>query len=179
MTAITAALLIFVLRIADVSLGTIRVLYTVRGMRLTAAGLGAIEASVFIFALTTVFKNLHNPLNMVGYALGFACGTALGITLERWIGSGFILARVISREHAAELTRALRDAGFGVTTVEGNGLDGKVEVLFIVARRKRGDLAIRIVREIAPKSFISIDPVSPSMGGYLPMGGTAASAVRK
>lgn len=179
MTAITAALLIFFLRITDVSIGTIRVLYTVRGMRWTAAGLGAVEAGVFIFALTTVFKNLHNPLNMVGYAMGFACGTALGITLERWIGSGFILARVITREHLVTLTKALRDAGFGVTTVEGSGLDGKVQVLFIVARRKRGDLAVQIVRDIAPKSFISIDPVSPAMGGYLAMGGVAPAAVRK
>jgi uncharacterized protein YebE (UPF0316 family) len=177
MAGLSGAILIFLLRITDVSLGTLRVLYTVRGQRLTAASLGALEAGVFIFAITTVFKHLDNPLNMVGYALGFSCGTALGMTLERWIASGYVLARVISREKSAELLGAMRAASFGVTAIDGAGMAGKVLVLFIVARRKRSGAMLQLVREIDPKAFISIDPVSPAMGGYLPI--TGAAAVRK
>src|SRR3954471_20797402 len=120
MEALAGALLVFVLRVTDVSIGTLRMLYSVRGRRLAAAGLGLIESGVFIFAISRVFRDLNtHPWNMVGYATGFAAGTALGITLEKWIGSGWVLARIISRERSQVLLAALRDAGFGVTAVAG------------------------------------------------------------
>ena len=101
MDLLAGALLVFVLRIGDVSIGTLRMLYSVRGRRLPAASLGLVESGLFVFAISRVFRDLsHNPWNMAGYACGFAAGTALGITLERWIGSGWILARVISRERS-------------------------------------------------------------------------------
>lgn len=88
MEQVAIACLILVLRVLDVSIGTLRVLYTVRGRLATAAILGLVEAGVFIFAISRVFKHVDGPLAMAGYACGFATGTALGIRLERWIASG-------------------------------------------------------------------------------------------
>src|SRR4051794_23906002 len=160
MEPFAGALLVFLLRVIDVSIGTVRMLYAVRGLRLPAAGLGLIESGVFIFAISRVFQDLGtHPWNMVGYAAGFAAGNAAGITLERWIGSGWALARIISRDRSAALLAALRDAGFGVTAVQGEGKEGGVLVLFVVTRRRQGEAMLQLVRETDPDAFITTDSV--------------------
>lgn len=168
MEAILGALIIFVLRICDVSIGTMRVMFTVRGARWFAAGLGFVEAAIWLLAVRQVFDQLGNWWNVVGYAGGFAMGTFVGITIERWIGTGWVLLRVISVDKAVDLRARLRDANFGVTSVTGEGRSGRNEVLFVVARRRRGGEALRLINETDEKAFVTIDPVTPASGGYLP-----------
>jgi len=173
------ALLVFSLRLIDVSVGTLRVLFTVRGQALRAAGLGAIEAGVFIFAISRVFKYVDSPLAMAGYALGFAAGTALGITLEKWIAVGLLLVRVISRDMVEQLDQSLRAAGFGVTRFTGEGREGPVAMLFIVTQRKRGDELLGVVRTVDADAFVTVESVNVAVGGYIPMSLTAPTSVRK
>lgn len=171
-------LLIFCLRICDVSIGTVRVIYTIRGNRIASASLGFIESFVWIFAISRAMAYVNNPINMVAWAGGFAAGTVLGITLERWIATGHILMRVISVDKSGSLRDALRACGVGVTAVPGEGRGGAVHVLFAVAPRKLGKAMIKTVQTVDPDAFITIDPVSQAIGGYLP-GVVEASAVRK
>ena len=172
------ALLIFSLRICDVSIGTVRVIFTIRGNRPVSAALGFLESAVWIFAISRAMKYVDNPLSMVAWAAGFAAGTVLGITLERWIATGFVIMRVISLEHAVKLRDALRGHGIGVTSVKGEGRGGALLVLFAVAPRRRGNEMISVVQGIDPEAFITMDPVSQAIGGYLP-GVVEASAIRK
>lgn len=178
MEQIGIALLIFALRICDVSIGTVRVIHTIRGNRIASASLGFIESFVWIFAISRAMAYVNNPLNMVSWAAGFAAGTVLGITLEKWIATGHILMRVISLEKGPLLRDALRGAAVGVTAVPAEGRGGALLVLFCVAPRKRGKDMLKTVRAIDPDAFITIDPVSQAIGGYLP-GVVEASAVRK
>ena len=171
------ALLICMLRIVDVSIGTIRVIYTIRGNKLTAMLLGAAESFIWIFAISRAFKLVDHPLGMVGWALGFAVGTYAGIALEQWIGTGQVLIRVISRNHALRLRELLHNSGFGVTAVQGQGRDGNVLVIFVVTPRKRDRELLEMVQEIDPDAFITVEPVARAIGGYLPQ--PSAAAVRK
>lgn len=176
--SILGALLIFVLRVTDVSLGTLRVLYMVQGRMLVAAALGFLEAGIFIVAISRVFQHIDNPLNMLGYAAGFAVGTATGVTFEGLIASGFILIRIISRERSHQMPPVLRERGFGLTAVRGEGRDGERLVLFLVAPRRRGREALDVVRSIDPEAFVTVESVSRPIGGYLPTA-VAPTAVRK
>jgi uncharacterized protein YebE (UPF0316 family) len=166
---------IFLLRVTDVSIGTVRVIYTIRGRRLLAASIGFVEAMIFILAITTVFRHLDNWANMVGYALGFAAGTALGITLERWIAAGHFLARIISRENSTQITEALRAEKFGVTAVTGEGGDARRSILFVVANRRRSRRFLELIKSVDSSAFVTIDSVTRAMGGYLPHAAPAAS----
>ena len=166
--AILTALLIFALRIVDVSIGTIRVIYTIRGQKLVSTCLGAVESAIWIFAITRAFKHVDSPISMAGWALGFATGTFVGIALDQWIGSGSILMRVISRNHAIRLRELLHAEGFGVTALQGQGRDGNVLVIFVVAPRKRTRELLRLVQSIDPDAFITVEPVAKAIGGYLP-----------
>ena len=172
------ALVIFCLRICDVSIGTVRVIYTIRGNRVASASLGFLESLVWIIAISRAFAYVNHPLSMLGWAGGFAAGTVLGITLEKWIASGHILMRAISVEKAPALRDALRNAAIGVTAVPAEGRAGALLVLFAVAPRKRGKEMMNIVQAVDPDAFITIEPVSHAIGGYLP-GVVEASAVRK
>jgi uncharacterized protein YebE (UPF0316 family) len=173
----SAALLVFFLRILDVPVGTLRVMYMVRGDRAKAVPLAFVESFVWLVAISRVMKNIDSPFSMVAFAAGFAAGTLVGMTLERWIASGFILARVISDVGKEKLAGELRAAGFGVTLLTGEGREGEQEILFIVTLRRRGEELLDLIRRVDDGAFVTIDPVQKAMGGYLPM--SAAADVKK
>jgi uncharacterized protein YebE (UPF0316 family) len=176
-----SALLICALRITDVSIGTLRVLYVVRGQRLKAVLLGLVESGVFILAISRVMAGLTGKpdIRMLGYALGFAAGTYVGMTIERWIGTGWVLVRAISREHGPALLERLRDHQFGVTVLKGEGREGEILVFFIVAPRKRGDELLELIKATDADAFVTVDSVNHAIGGYIPHVATPATSVRK
>ena len=169
MEVFLGALLIFCLRIVDVSIGTVRTMFTVRGYRVVAGLLGIIESGVFIFAISRVLGEAgRDPIKMIGYACGFAAGVVLGITIEKWIGSGTVLIRCISPRHSVRLRANLLNEGFGVTSVVGEGRDGEVMILFIVAPRRKGNAAIGVIQAVDSDAFITVEPVSRAIGGHMP-----------
>src|SRR5688500_4438077 len=176
MNELLIALLIFLMRIADVSLGTIRTIYTIRGHRGVAMCLGILESGIWILAISKAMALMqHNPWAMLGWAFGFGAGSFVGITVEQWLAAGHILVRVISVEKACELRDALLCDDVGVTRLPGEGRNGEVNVLFVVAPRRRGDELIEKVQSIDPNAFITIDPINKAIGGYMPLSAPAAS----
>jgi len=175
------ALMIFCLRIADVSIGTIRVIYTVRGNRLVSFCLGILESGIWIFAISRcmVYINRGDPWAIVGWSIGFGAGTASGITLDKWLARGSVLIRVITQHAQAHpLRTAIMANGFGVTALRGEAREGEIRLLFVMAPRKRAKELLAIVQKVDPHAFITVDPVSEAIGGYVPVA-TEASAVRK
>lgn len=179
LAALPGALMIFSLRIIDVSLGTIRVIYMVRGRRFIAAALGLIESLVFIFAVSRIVAGNPETVKMIGYACGFATGTLLGMTIERFIDSSSIIIRLIPKHRTSELLTTLRDRGYGVTSVRGEGRNGELTILFIVAPRKRAPRLLELIREHDPSAFITIDPVHKAYGGFIPSVAAAPPTLRK
>ena len=177
------ALLIFGLRICDVSLGTLRSVYVVRGIRRVAVPLAFFESFIWIVAISRIMGQITagNVPNMIAYSAGFATGTLMGITVEQWIASGWILVRVITKSDA--LPPAIRGRDFGVTEVQGEGRYGEQSILFIVAPRRRGHELLQLVRETDTHAFVTVDAVNTAMGGYLPsasrLAAGNATAVRK
>ncbi|PIQ82255.1 MAG: hypothetical protein COV76_04585 [Candidatus Omnitrophica bacterium CG11_big_fil_rev_8_21_14_0_20_64_10] len=165
---ILGAAAIFLLRVTDVSIGTLRLLTMMQGRRLVTAFLGFLESGLFITAVVWIFQTLDHWWNILAYAGGFACGTALGMTLEGWIASGTLLIRVISREKTPELAAALRKRDFGVTLVEGKGQQSAVAILFAVVRRRRGRIFLEVVKKIDSKAFVTVEPIRQAYGGHLP-----------
>ena len=167
--AFAIALGIFCLRICDVSIGTVRTIFTIRGYRLVSFCMGVVESGIWIFAISRVMKYIsggENLLNILGWAFGFATGTVVGITLEKWIGSGTVLVRVISRNHAIRLKEHLHSEKFGVTAVQGQGYGGNVLVIFVVAPRRRENDVLAAIRHVDPDAFITVEPVNQAYGGF-------------
>ncbi|MEA2711986.1 MAG: hypothetical protein QOF78_4587 [Phycisphaerales bacterium] len=179
MNDVFIALLIFLMRIADVSIGTIRTIYTIRGKRGLAMCLGIVESGIWILAISKAMSLMqHNPWAMVGWAFGFGAGSFVGITVEQWLAAGHILMRVISVEKAPALRDALLGEDVGVTRLPGEGRNGEVNVLFVVAPRRRSGELLEKVQAIDPNAFITIDPITTAIGGYMPIP-VPATSIRK
>ena len=115
------ALMIFGLRITDMSLDTLRMLFVVRGRKGIAWVLGFFQSAVFVLAITKVLSDLSNPLTVLGYAAGFATGNVLGMLVEERLAIGHIQLQIVTRKHGAALAKALREGGYGVTEISARG----------------------------------------------------------
>ncbi len=163
---IIGALVIFLLRVADISLDTLRVLFVFRGKKLYVWVFGFVRSFLFVIAITTVLQNLDNPLNMIGYAAGFATGNVLGMFLEERLAVGFIHMTVISPGRGAAIAERLRDAGYAVTEVPARGKDGMVTMLNVNVRRRKVALVEDIVRQADENAFIIAEDIRPVRKGF-------------
>lgn len=167
MTFILGYLLIFFARVSDVTLATIRTLMVVQGRRLQAALIGFFEVSIYVTALSKVVSSLDDPLKLLSYALGFACGNYFGITIENKIALGSLAAQIILKSsNNKELIGVLREKGFGVTVLVGEGLEGPREVLNVVINRKDLENLKKTVYEYDERAFITVNNINPISGGY-------------
>lgn len=150
---------IFVARVVDVSIGTLRTICVVRGMRITAAVLGFFEVSIWVTAISGVLHNLNNGYNVIAYAAGFASGNALGIFIEQKLAMGMQMVRLISRTNSRAIAAGLRLAGYTVTEVKGEGLKGEVSIAFVVAARKETPHVMGLAQQIDPKVISTVEDV--------------------
>lgn len=163
-----SALLIMCLRIFDVSLGTIRTLMTVQGRKYVAGGIGFIEVTIWVIAIRYIMQNLDNLWNILGYSAGFALGTIIGITIEQILGSGYLQLYIFSMNYADAIADELRKNKIGVTLLPGEGGSGGVAILMVLITRKRKKELIKIIDEIDPKAFVSVQTATPYRGYIRP-----------
>jgi len=152
--------LIFLARIVDVSIGTMRVLMTVQGRTKIAFFMGFIEVLIWVFVVSTVLSNIaDNPVIGVFYALGFASGNVVGIIFERTLAIGHINLRVTSHRNCDEIIDHLRDLGFPVTVFKGEGVSGPVSQLYIVCKRRDLSSILKYIDSVQPGVFYVTEPV--------------------
>ncbi len=157
MEAFLGGLLIFCLRLTDVTLGTLRILMTVRGRKPLAALIGFVEVTIFVVAISQVVRNVGNVWNVLGYSGGFAAGTLVGMTIEEHLALGWTVVRVISTDLSKRIADALRQAGYGVTEMSGQGMRGNVEIYEIVVRRADLPKVLQMIDKIDEKAFITVE----------------------
>lgn len=110
---------IYLARVTDVSLGTMRIITLSRGLKKIAPILGFIEILIWLMAIRQIFNNLNNPACYLAYAAGFASGIFTGMWIEERVAIGLRVVRIITRFDAEELIKALRESGFGITVIDG------------------------------------------------------------
>ena len=161
------ALAIFALRIVDVSLDVMRVIFAIRGKRGVAAVLGFCMALVWIFAVGNAVKHLDSVLHILGYAAGYAAGTFIGITIERAVAYGLSTVRIISRHGGVEIAESLRERGYGVTEQSGYGREGNVEIVHVVVQRAHMAEVMAIVDRYDPQAFVTAEEPKILRGGSI------------
>lgn len=152
------AVLIFVLRILDVSIGTLRTLTVVQGKTGTAMFLGFFEILIWVTAVSQVVLRLpESPLLVLAYAAGFAAGNACGIMLDRHLAVGSCVVRMITSVEGSRLAERLRQLGHVVTTFGGQGRDGPRTLLFAACPRRELESIVQVARDTDPKLFYTVE----------------------
>lgn len=163
-------LIIFVARIFDVTLGTLRIIFVARGKRNLAPILGFFEVLIWIVIISQLVQNLESATAYIGYAAGFAAGNYFGMWLEDKLALGTYILRMITAEEPDELVERLRQAGFGVTSVLGEGKSGAVHLIYTFVKRRDVEQVLSIIHEVKPNSFLSMEEVRSTEKGIFPTG---------
>ena len=161
-------LLIFLARVCDVTLSTVRMLLVVRGKRYPAAAIGLVEASIYITALGRVISNIDDPLKVLAYGLGFASGTVLGSMVEERLALGHVSLEVIPPdENAEEASQGIKNCGIWGYRSYGLRDEGPKKVLLVSTGRKLPRLTA-IIEEFAPDCFMTVLETRAVRGGVTP-----------
>jgi uncharacterized protein YebE (UPF0316 family) len=167
-STILLPILIFFARIADVTLGTMRIIFVSRGMKFAAPLLGFFEILIWLIAIGQIFSNVTNYIYYIAYAGGFAAGNYIGILVEEKIALGFAVVRIITQRDATVLIDTLRTSGYGVTVMNAEGKNGQGKIIFSVVPRRNVPDVIEAVGTHAPKAFYSVEDVRHASEGTFP-----------
>ena len=160
---------VFLAKLFEVSLATMRLVLINRGEKLKGAIIGFVEIMIWAILASNVLSDLsEDPFKLVVYCLAFSCGNYVGVILEGKLAIGVAQIQVVvSTGKTSALSTALREKGFGVTAVAGDGMEGPVDILMIYVKRKSVPEALTIINEFSPQAVITINDVRHRRNGYL------------
>jgi len=156
---------IFAARLVNIALDTLRFMFTLRGKQSLSWILGFAESVLFVVIIGQVLTNLENPLNIIGYAAGFATGNVIGMAIEKRLAIGFTHFSIISRDRSTEIADILRDEGYGVTEIPARGRESNFMLVDCHVRRKQSDEVEKLVLKVDPNAFITAEEVTPRRSG--------------
>ena len=162
-------ILIFLARIADVSIGTVRVILVSRRLKYLAPLAGFFEVLIWILVIGQIMQNLSSPVCYLAYAGGFATGNFVGILIAEKLSLGTVLIRVIFPGRANGVLDRLRERRYGVTSIDGQGATGPVQVVFTIVPRCEVDAVIELVKQSNPEAFYSVEEVDFVERGVFPL----------
>ncbi|HUT54673.1 MAG TPA: DUF2179 domain-containing protein [bacterium] len=161
-------LIIMCLRICDVSMDTVRIIFINRGLKVLASAIGFVQVLIWLFTITRIVQNLAEVQYYIAYAAGFAAGNYLGIFLESKLAIGLLAVRVITRKDATELVNFLQAEEFGYTSIAARGTGGEARLLFSIIKRKDLERVMEIIHRFNPKAFVSVEDVRAASEGIFP-----------
>ncbi len=161
-------ILIFLARILDVTMGTIRIIFISKGFKYLAPVISFFEVLVWLLAITQIMQNLTNFVNYIAYAAGFATGTFLGIHLEKKLAMGYLSVSVLTKKDPTGLIEKLETSGHKTTSIEARGKKSNVQMVFTIVKRKKLRNVLNAIKVFDPSAFYSIEDVKYMHEIHLP-----------
>ncbi len=150
---------IFLARISDQTIGTVRLIFLSKGYKHLAPFLGFFEVIIWLVTVGQIMQHLDNVLAYVAYGGGFAMGNYIGMTIEERLSIGNVMIRVIPKNNSKTLVTKLRENNYGVTAVDAEGSQGRVDIIFTIIKRKDVEHAVSIINEYNPAAFYTIEEI--------------------
>lgn len=157
--------LIFLARITDVSINTVRIIYVLGGRKVMAAFLGFFESLIWLMAIQQIFEHLDNWASYVAYPLGFATGIFVGMLIEERIAYGKVIVRIITRKDISVLKDYLEQRMIRYTVTGSVGKDGEESIVFTVLERENLGELLEFIKEQIPESFYTVGRVHQAADG--------------
>jgi uncharacterized protein YebE (UPF0316 family) len=152
-------ILIFLARIIDVSIATLRIIFVMSGKKFLAPILGFFESLIWLIAISQIFQNIDNFFSYFAFSGGFAAGTFVGMLIEEKLALGNVVVRIITRRDATALVDHFRERQFYYTNIPAEGREGKVNILFMVMKRNQLKGIIQIIKQYNPRAFYTVESV--------------------
>jgi uncharacterized protein YebE (UPF0316 family) len=161
-------LLVFFARVVDVTLGTLRIIFTSRGKKALAPLLGFVEVFIWVSVISEITKGAHNIVAYLAYAGGFAAGNYIGMLIEDKLAIGMLVVRAIIPGSVQELTKTLGAKGYGITRVDAHGSQGPVNLIYTIVMRKNLPEVADIIQKAHPTAFFTVEELRSAEHGVFP-----------
>ncbi len=160
--------MIFLSRMTDVTLGTLRHIFLAKGVKRLVPVLGFFEVLIWLVVIGQIMKNLNNFLCYLAWAGGFATGTLVGMLIEERLALGMQVIRIITNQECEALVAKFREKNLGITLIDGQGSKGPVKIIFTVIKRKDLESVAALIRQFNPNAFYSIEDIREANQGVFP-----------
>ena len=158
---------IFFVRILDVSLGTIRTMFVVRGKKLISSIIGFFEILVWFLVVKEALQTESNSIFIaISYSLGFATGNYIGALLSDKLITGNVSVQVFTNNN--NLEKILREHGYGVSSVVYTGYEEEAHkhMLFINVDKKKEKALRELIKKNDKEAFIIVIETKYVENGY-------------
>lgn len=174
MNVIGLCIKIFFCRIVDMSLASIRTVYTVKGKAYTVAGISIIEGLIYFLivkeALNYTSNNFAETLNIAfAYATGFAFGTFIGSKLGSKLAGGMIQVQVVMSSKNDEIIKKIQDEGYAITVLksEPTSFSGEKYVLFAEIKNSKLGNFRNLIDKLDEKAFVTVNESKYVYNGFI------------
>lgn len=150
---IKIAIIIFLIRVIGITISSYRIILMIKGQKILTFITSFIETILYVYALNLVLQRLDNFLNLSTYAIGFAVGNYIGMVIDEKVGIGFETFVVIPSKCDGVITNKLRELGYIVTSVKGEGYSGEKDVLYVIIKRKDIIKFEKFIKNFDPLAF--------------------------
>ena len=161
---------VFFGKILEVAVSTVRIVLINRGERVKGSITGFFEVSLWLLVTGTVLVGFQEDLlRCLIFAVAFSLGNYVGSWIESKLAFGLCSIQVIvNRDEATEdMVGELRDKGFAVTLLEGEGKAGKHEILLLHLKRKSIPVAMAMIKGRLENAVITVNDIRTINGGYI------------
>ncbi len=163
MTLLFICVKIFLARILDVSISTLRQIVMLKGKLLISTILAFIEVFIwFIVAREALTMNINNLLIPIFYSLGYATGTLLGSFLAKLLVKAEVLIQVIVNDE--KIIKALKLRGYEVSVMT---LDNQKKMLYLEINSKSLKKVLSLIKNADPTSFLIINDSRKVINGII------------
>ena len=159
---------IFFVRILDVSLGTVRMIITVKGNKLVASLIGFFEILVWFLIVKEALNTTETSIFIaLSYSLGYATGTYIGGILSDKFVSGTLSVQVILSNNNHKIVDKIREEGFAVSVVNVKGKeDHDKYMLFMEIDKKKINQLKYLIKSLDSKAFIVVNETKMVENGF-------------
>ena len=159
-------IIIFVFKVLENSLGTLRMIFISNGRKQIGAFLQLIIALIWILTTSMVIVDINkDPLKIFVFVFGTYIGSLVGSIIEEKLALGANLIIVITNDVAKCMLKSIRKKGFAVTSFKGKGQNSFRTVLIIYVKRKLRNQIFKIIKKCDNEAMIITFNASAT-GGY-------------
>ncbi len=161
-------LLIFSVKIFEVSLAVLRIVLITKGERIIGACIGFFEVVIWVIVVATVLTNItEDPIQIFVYAFAFSVGNYTGSWIENKLALGTVkIEAIVKKIHGKQLAMELRTMNFAVTCMDAYGRDDRKEVLYMHVPRRKIKETIETIKSFQKDVVITINDIRPIFGGH-------------
>lgn len=162
-------LVIFLVRIVDTSLATIRTILMIRNKIFISTFIAFFEVLVWFLIVKEAINTSNNSIFIaLSYSLGFAVGIFLGIIITNKFTTTYISVNVVINNNKREIFKDLTDNGFAFSTnkIKGRDLITNKYMLFIVTTSKKLNQLKEIITLHDNSAFIVVSEDKYIINGF-------------